>query len=123
MRQYVAQLFLFSCLYAEKVVNMFQDMNKKITDSMEPFKELVNIQTKMLEELTRQQMACTKSCIEATIQQTKEMQKCQSPSDLIDLQRTYAKELEDTINNASEHNLKALQDARSEIEDVAHNKE
>lgn len=99
---------------------MFQDMNKKISDSMGPFKELVNIQTKMLEELTRQQMECTKSCIEATIQQTKEMQKCQSPSDLMELQRSYAKELEDTLKAASEQNMKALQDARSEIEDVAH---
>ena len=74
----------------------------------------------MLEELTRQQMACTKSCIEATIQQTQEMQKCQSPSDLIDLQHSYAKELEDTIKNASEHNLKALQEARTEIEHIVH---
>lgn len=98
---------------------MFQDMNKKINDSMGPFRELVNIQTKMLEELTRQQMACTKSCIEATIQQTKEMQKCQSPSDLMELQRVYAKELEETLTSASEHNMKALQDARVEIEDVA----
>lgn len=98
---------------------MFQDMNKKISDSMGPFKELVNIQTKMLEELTRQQMECTKSCIEATIQQTKEMQKCQSPNDLMELQRSYAKELEDTLKSASEQNMKALQDARSEIEDVA----
>ena len=98
---------------------MFQDMNKKISDSMGPFRELVNIQTKMLEELTRQQMACTKSCIEATIQQTKEMQKCQSPTDLMELQRVYAKELEETLTNASEHNMKALQDARVEIEDVA----
>lgn len=86
---------------------------------MGPFKDLVNIQTKMLEELTRQQMECTKSCIEATIQQTKEMQKCQSPTDLIELQRTYAKELEDTLKHASEQNMKALQDARTEIEGVA----
>ena len=87
---------------------------------MGPFKELVNIQTKMLEELTRQQMECTKSCIEATILQTKEMQKCQTPADLIDLQRTYAKELESTLTSASEQNLKALSEARLEIEDVAH---
>ena len=99
---------------------MFQDMNKKITDSMGPFRELVNIQTKMLEELTRQQMACTKSCIEATIQQTQEMQKCQSPTDLIDLQKSYAKDLETTIKSASDPNLKALQDARTEIEEIAH---
>lgn len=98
---------------------MFQDMNKKITDSMGPFKELVNIQTKMLEELTRQQMECTKSCIQATIQQTKELQKCQSPTDLIELQRSYAKELEETLKCASEQNMQALQEAREEIEDIA----
>ncbi|MBE9398686.1 phasin family protein [Pontibacterium sp. N1Y112] len=95
---------------------MFQDMNKAFSQSMEPFKDLVNIQTKMLEELTRQQMACTKSCIEATIQQTKEMQNCQSPTELMELQKTYAKKLEDTLKDASEHNLQALGEARSEME-------
>ncbi|WP_067865888.1 phasin family protein [Neptuniibacter marinus] len=99
---------------------MFQDMNKKISDSIGPFRELVNIQTKMLEELTRQQMACTKSCIDATIQQTQEMQKCQSPRDLVDLQKSYARDLEATIKSASDQNLKALQDARIEIEEIAH---
>lgn len=97
---------------------MFQDMTKKVGESMEPFKELVNIQTKMLEELTRQQMECTKSCIEATIQQTKELQKCQNPTDLLTLQQAYAKELEETLRSASSQNLKALQDAREEIEKV-----
>lgn len=97
---------------------MFQDMTKKMGESMEPFKELVNIQTKMLEELTRQQMECTKSCIEATIQQTKELQKCQNPTDLLTLQQAYAKELEETLRAASSQNLKALQDAREEIEKV-----
>ncbi|MFW1678491.1 phasin family protein [Pontibacter sp. JAM-7] len=97
---------------------MFQDLNKKIEDSMAPFKELVNIQTRMLEELTRQQMECTKSCIEATIQQTREMQRCESPTDLLDLQRVYAKELEVTLREASESNMKVLHDARSEIETI-----
>ncbi|MDF2181891.1 phasin family protein [Neptuniibacter sp. CAU 1671] len=97
---------------------MFQDLNKKIEDSMAPFKELVNIQTRMLEELTRQQMECTKLCIEATIQQTRELQKCDSPTDLLDLQRTYAKDLENTLRLASESNMKVLQEARSEIEQM-----
>jgi phasin family protein len=82
---------------------------------MEPFKELVNIQTRMLEELTRQQMECTKSCIEATIQQTKELQKCQTPNDLLQLQQAYAKELEETLKAASSDNMKALEEARKEI--------
>lgn len=97
---------------------MFQDMTKMMNESMEPFKDLVNIQTKMLEELTRQQMECTKSCIEATIQQTKELQNCQSPNDLLALQQAYAKELEETLAAASSENMKALQDAREEIEKV-----
>lgn len=95
---------------------MFQDMNKTLSQSMEPFKDLVNIQTKMLEELTRQQMACTKSCIEATIRQTKEMQKCQTPAELLALQQAYAKQLEDTLKDASEHNMQALNDARAAME-------
>ncbi|MGB0468217.1 MAG: phasin family protein [Pontibacterium sp.] len=95
---------------------MFQDMNKTLSQSMEPFKDLVNIQTKMLEELTRQQMACTKSCIEATIQQTKEMQMCQTPADLMSLQQSYAKQMETTLKDASEHNMQALGEARVAME-------
>jgi hypothetical protein len=97
---------------------MFQDLTKQFGSSMEPFKDLMNIQTKMLEELTRQQMECTKSCIEATIQQTREMQKCQNASDLMELQKAYAKELEDTLRSVGEKNLKALQDARSAIDKI-----
>ncbi len=97
---------------------MFQEFSKQFGGSMEPFKDLVNIQTKMLEELTRQQMECTKSCIEATIQQTREMQKCQNATDLLELQKAYAKELEETLRLAGEHNLKALQEARAAIEKI-----
>lgn len=97
---------------------MFQDITKKMTGSMEPFKDLVNIQTKMLEELTRQQMECTKSCIDATIAQTRELQKCQTPADLMQLQQAYAKELEETLRSASSENMKALEQARKEIEQI-----
>ncbi len=86
---------------------------------MEPFKDLVNIQTRMLEELTRQQMECTKSCIEATIQQTRELQKCQTPGDLMELQQAYAKELEQTLRSAGEKNMEALAQARASIEKLA----
>ncbi|MBS98921.1 MAG: flavodoxin [Oceanospirillaceae bacterium] len=95
---------------------MFQDMNKMLDQSMGPFKELVDIQTKMLEELTRQQMDCTKACIEATVQQTKELQKCKSPADLLELQKAYAKELEDTLRSANQQNLTALTEAREAMQ-------
>ncbi|MBY4678990.1 phasin family protein [Marinobacterium arenosum] len=97
---------------------MFQDMSKKLNESMEPFKDLINIQTRMLEELTRQQMECTKSCIDATIQQTRELQKCKNSNDLLELQRAYAHELEETLRAAGENNLKVLADARQEIEQL-----
>ncbi len=97
---------------------MFQEFSKQFGNSMEPFKDLVNIQTKMLEELTRHQMECTKSCIEATIQQTRELQNCHNASDLMELQKAYAKELEETLRLAGEQNMKALQDARSAIEKI-----
>jgi len=100
---------------------MFQDMTKIMNESIEPFKELVNIQTRMLEELTRQQMECTKSCINATIQQTKQLQQCKTPNDLLLLQQSYAQELEDTLKGASEENLKSLHEARGEIEKITKN--
>ena len=97
---------------------MFQDMTKSLNQSMEPFKDLINIQTRMLEELTRQQMECTRSCIEATIAQTRELQKCKTPQDLMSLQKTYASELEQNLRSTSEHNLQALEEARSQIEQL-----
>ncbi|SFG73674.1 phasin family protein [Neptunomonas qingdaonensis] len=100
---------------------MFQDMTKIMSESIEPFKELVNIQTRMLEELTRQQMECTKSCINATIQQTKQLQQCKTANDLLLLQQSYAQELEETLKDASEENLKSLHEARDEIEKITKN--
>ncbi|KEA64828.1 hypothetical protein ADIMK_1281 [Marinobacterium lacunae] len=95
---------------------MFQDMNKMLNQSMEPFKELVDIQTKMLEELTRHQMDCTKAFIDATVQQTKELQNCKTPADVLELQKAYAKELEDTLRSANQQNLKALAEARDAMQ-------
>lgn len=97
---------------------MFQDMTKQMTESMAPFRELVNIQTKMLEELARQQMECTKACIEATMQQTSELQKCKTPNDMIELQQVYAKELEATLRAANEQNLKALTTAQQAMQQL-----
>ncbi|GAA0694286.1 hypothetical protein GCM10009104_22140 [Marinobacterium maritimum] len=100
---------------------MFQDMTKQFNESMAPFRELVNIQTKMLEELTRQQMECTKACLEATMQQTSELQKCQTPNDLVELQQAYAKELETTLKAANEQNMKALTAAQQAIQQLTQN--
>jgi len=97
---------------------MFQDMTKSLNQSMEPFKDLINIQTRMLEELTRQQMECTRSCIEATIAQTRELQHCKTPQELMALQKSYASELEHNLRSASETNLQVLADARDQIEQL-----
>lgn len=98
---------------------MFQDMSKQMSDSMEPFKNFVNIQTRMLEDLTRHQMECTKACLEATMQQTQQLQQCKTPVDLMELQQSYAKELEKTLRSANEQNMKALRDARDAMEKLA----
>ncbi|UTW03750.1 phasin family protein [Amphritea atlantica] len=98
---------------------MFQDMSKVLGQSMGPFKELVNIQTRMLEELTRQQMECTKACIDATVAQTRQMQNCTSADELIKSQQAYAVELEETLKQANERNMKALHEARESVERLA----
>ena len=98
---------------------MFQDISKVMNQSMGPFKELVNIQTKMLEELTRQQMACTKACIDATVSQTQKMQGCSSPEELVQLQQEYAQQLEETLKEANDNNMKALSMARESVEQLA----
>lgn len=98
---------------------MFQDMSKVLSQSMGPFKELVNIQTKMLEELTRQQMECTKACIDATVAQTRQMQSCTSAEELIKSQQEYAEQLEEMLRQANDKNMKALHEARESVERLA----
>ncbi|WP_432696537.1 phasin family protein [Marinobacterium sp. YM272] len=100
---------------------MFQDMNKMFSQSMGPFKELADIQTKMLEELTKHQMDCTKAFIEATVQQTRELQNCKTPADILELQKAYAKELEETLKSANQQNLKALSEARDAMQALSEN--
>ncbi len=95
---------------------MFQDMTKNITKNVGSFRELVEVQTRMLETLTRQQMECSKSCVEATLQQTKGLSGCKTPEELVKLQQAYARELEDTLKKASESNLKTIHDAQKELE-------
>lgn len=95
---------------------MFQDMSKHLTGSFEPMKKVVEVQAKMLEELTRQQMACAQSCMETTLQQTKELSSCRTPDDMLKLQQSYTKELEDTLKKTSNANLEALNQAREQME-------
>lgn len=95
---------------------MFQDMNKAMNQSMGPLKDLIEIQTKMLESLTRQQIECTRSCIEATMQQTQSLQNCQTPNDFLELHKHYTSEIENTLRNVGESNLKTISDARDEFE-------
>ncbi|MDO6562716.1 phasin family protein [Amphritea sp. 1_MG-2023] len=98
---------------------MFQDMSKALNQSIGPFKALVDIQTKMLEELTRQQMMCTKACIDATLKQTQQMQHCASTEDLIKSQQAYALQLEQTLKQANDLNIAALKQARESVEHLA----
>lgn len=102
-----------------EVISMFQDMTKQLTESMEPFKDFVNIQTRMLENLTRHQMECTKACLEATMQQTKQLQQCKTPIDLMELQQSYAHALEKTLRAANEQNMKSINEARLAMESLA----
>ena len=97
---------------------MFQDMNKNFNQSIGPIKDLVDIQTKMLEKLTRLQVECAKSCVEATMQQTKELPRCHSAEEVVNLQRHYARELEETLRTTSNKNLEAFNQAREEMERI-----
>jgi phasin family protein len=97
---------------------MFQDMTKTLNSSIGPMKELVEIQTKMLEKLTRLQMECAKNCVEATMQQTKELPACHSAEEILSLQKSYAQELESALRETSSKNLQTLNQAREEMEKI-----
>lgn len=97
---------------------MFQDMNQFFNQSMEPFRKLVEIQGQMLEELAKQQMACTQACIDVTSKQNEALQQCKTPQDMIALQQNYAKELEQTLRHAGEQNLAAMQRAHQALQEL-----
>lgn len=98
---------------------MFQDMTKKISESMEPLHELFSVQSRVYEEVARQQIECARTCMEAAVKQVEDMQKCRKPVDLIEAQQAYTRELEKALRAANEHNLKALKQARAEVEQIA----
>ncbi len=97
---------------------MFQNMSKKINASMEPFKELVEIQTRMLEKLTRQQIECAQACMKETMEQTRDLQSCDSAEALIELQKKYTQSVEQTLRQSSSDNLQVFNEARDAIERV-----
>jgi len=97
---------------------MFQDLTRTMNESMAPFRDLVDIQTRMLEQITEQQMECTRSCIEATLQQSKQIPNCASPAELAELQQQYTQALEDTLRKASEANIKAVQQAKESFDQL-----
>ena len=100
---------------------MFQDMGKMFEESMSPFKEIVDIQTKMLERLTKQQIECTQACFQATIQQAMELQNVKSPADLANLHNEYTKKLERMLASANEQNVQSLRDAHEAIQKLTLN--
>ncbi|MFT5719845.1 MAG: hypothetical protein ACI9W6_000133 [Motiliproteus sp.] len=95
---------------------MFQDISKKVNASMEPFKELMEIQTRMLDRLTKQQLACAQACMNSTLSQTRAFKQCSSAEELIDLQTRFTQSVEETFQQASKDNLQAFSEARESIE-------
>lgn len=97
---------------------MFQDMSKKLNQSFGPIKQLVEIQTQMLEKLTKLQMECAQNCVKVTMQQTQDLPACHSTEELLELQRRFARTVEETLVQASQDNLQALKEARDKMERV-----
>ncbi len=99
---------------------MFQDMSKKLHTSIEPFKELMAVQTRMLERLTKQQIECAQACMNSTLSQTQELQQCHSADELLALQKRYAQSVEGSLLKANSDNLEALSEAREAMERISH---
>lgn len=97
---------------------MFQDFSKGFT-GMSQFRQILEIQTRLLEALAREQADCTKSCLDATLAQTREMQRCHNPTDLLHLQQNYAQMLEKLLRESSQNNMQMLSDAREQLEELA----
>jgi len=97
---------------------MFQNLDELMQGSLAPYKKMIEVQTEMLERLSRQQIECTQACMQATIQQAMDLQKVTNPQELTQLQVEYSKKLEQMVNQASEQNMKALQQAQQTIQEL-----
>ncbi len=97
---------------------MFQNLDELMKGSLAPYKRMIEVQTEMLERLSRQQIECTQACMQATIQQAMDLQKVTNPQELTQLQVEYSKKLEQMVSQASEQNMKALQHAQQTIQEL-----
>jgi len=97
---------------------MFQNLDELMQGSLAPYKKMIEVQTEMLERLSRQQIECTQACMQATIQQAMDLQKVTNPQELTQLQVEYSKKLEQMVSQASEQNMKALQQAQQTIQEL-----
>jgi hypothetical protein len=97
---------------------MFQNLDELMKGSLAPYKKMIEVQTEMLERLSRQQIECTQACMQATIQQAMDLQKVTNPQELTQLQVEYSKKLEQMVSQASEQNMKALQHAQQTIQEL-----
>jgi len=100
---------------------MFQNLDELMQGSLAPYKEMFELQTQMLERLTKQQIECTQACMQATIQQAMDLQKVTSPKELAELQIQYTKRLEEMVNHANEQNVKSMQQAQQAIQELTLN--
>lgn len=97
---------------------MFQDLDKMMQGSLAPYKKMIEVQTEMLERLSKQQIECTQACMQATIQQAMELQQVSNPQQLTQIQMDYTHRLEEMVNHASEQNMKTLKEAHRAIQDL-----
>lgn len=100
---------------------MFQNLDEMMNGSLAPYKEMFEVQTKMLERLSQQQIECTQACMQATIQQAMELQKVTNPQELAKLQVEYTKKLEEMVNHAGQQNMKTMQQAQQAIQELTLN--
>lgn len=100
---------------------MFQNLDEMMKGSLAPYKEMFEVQTKMLERLSQQQIECTQACMQATIQQAMELQKVTNPQELAKLQVEYTKKLEEMVNHAGQQNMKTMQQAQQAIQELTLN--
>ncbi|MFB9886798.1 phasin family protein [Balneatrix alpica] len=94
---------------------MKDTLNQQMQSLLQPVQQMVGIQTKMLEALAAEQMACTQKCVEATMQQAKALSQCESPEEVLQLQQEFNKAMESTLTQAGGRNLAIFEETRQAL--------
>lgn len=123
---FLATIFNLNCCNAQKlpnklinfkVINMYDLMND-VKEKMQPAVDVAEINKKAAEKLFALQSEYVTDFVNSCVTQMKALTEVKDPSQAVELQMTYFKELETKLSDVAEKEYAALNEAKDQITEV-----